>query len=144
MDRPRAYDLLKGLTVAALLALIAGTGLACAAKKAPGPPPAWLGPAAPAGDADYFYGKGCAQKEINNDWLKRDIARERARVDLASHVNQYLMSELDGDTTAARAVLEAALPSFQIVDSYADGNGGICVRARLARSAISSRLPPGP
>ncbi|HUT54819.1 MAG TPA: hypothetical protein VM658_15615 [bacterium] len=137
MRRPRSYYFPGCLLGAACLALIAGgLGAACAAKKTPGPPPAWLDPAAPESDSDYFYGVGCAQKEINNDYLKRDTARERARVDLALNVNQYLVSELEGDTTAARAALEAALPSHEIIDTYADGQGNLYARARLARDLV--------
>jgi hypothetical protein len=112
--------------------------LSCAARKNAGPPPSWLDPDAPTSDADYFYGKGCAQKEINNIYLKRDIAQERARVDLAVNLNQYLVSELDGDTTAARAVLESVLPGREFIDFYADDKGNLCVRARLARSVLPS------
>jgi hypothetical protein len=129
------------LVLALLAGLALAMALACAPKKSPGPPPAWLDPAAPKSDAQFFYGVGCAPREINNTWFQKATADERARKDLALNLNEYLLSSLGGDTTAARAVAERTLPERQTDECYLGADGQRCVRTRLPRELLPS---PGP
>jgi hypothetical protein len=130
-------------SLAALAGLVLVMGLAaCAPKKSPGPPPPWLEPGAAKSDHEFFYGIGCAPREINNTWFQKATADERARVDLAKNVNAYLLTQLAGDTTAARAVIERALPSREANESYLTDKGELCIRARLARGALAVTPPP--
>ena len=128
-DHPRR---LTSIFIFALFISLSG----CGPKKNQGPPPAWLSADAPAYDRDHFYGKGCAQYQISNRYFKRSTAYERARVDLAVNMHEYLMAELSGDTTEARRVIEAALPGREVDETYMDEEGNFCARARVPRNTV--------
>ena len=118
------------------LIVMAAIGFQCAGKTEVGPPPAWLNADAPPSDNIYFYGTGCAPRQITNRYFKRDTALERARVDLAENIYEDIITELSGDTAAVRAIIESALPEKEVVETYTDGDGRLCARVRLARALV--------
>jgi hypothetical protein len=113
--------------------------LSCVPKASSGPVPEWMAPDAPRSDHDFFYGVGCAQRQITNRHFKRFTAEERARVDLAHNLYAYLITELEGDTTAVRAVIEAVLPHHEVIAFGKDGQGQLCARARLERRLVAEQ-----
>lgn len=129
----RRFSVLGVIIIGALI-------VSCPGKKSPGPAPGWMGPGAPSADENYFYGVGCAEHEIFNYFFQRDTARERARVSLAKAVYTYALSELSGDTAAARRVVESTLPARQNSDSYRNEKGDLCARARLPKKTVDGAI----
>jgi hypothetical protein len=126
-----------------LFLILAASGMItinCATKKSSAPPPPWLAADAPKSDEMYFYGVGCAQHRISNYYFKRGTARERARVDLAINMHEYLMAELSGDTTEARRVIESVLPGREVDETYLDEEGNLCARARVSRNKVEDLI----
>lgn len=138
MTRP-GVKIFAALFPAVFMLAVIFAGGGCSAKKTGAPPP-WLDQDAPVRDQDYFYGRGCAQHQITNRFFKKDTARERARVDLAENMYDYLIVELDGDTTSVRAVIESVLPAHEIFDSRMDAEGNLCVPARLPNAMVSEAI----
>jgi len=126
--------------VLALLVVAGGAGACAALKSSSSELPAWRAEDAPRADEDYFYGTGCAPARISNHFFQRDTARERARVDLAHAVHEFALSELSGDTTAARRVVERTLPGHEIVDRHRDEEGNLCMRSRLSRARVEKAI----
>lgn len=126
--------------ILALLVISGGAGACAALKSSSSELPAWRLSDAPRADEGHFYGTGCAPARISNQFFQRDTARERARVDLAHAVHEFALSELDGDTIAARRVVERTLPGHEVIDRHRDEEGNLCMRSRLSRPQVEKAI----
>jgi len=61
-------------------------------------------------------------------------------VDLAENLHDHLVTELSGDTTAARRVIESALLDRQIEATFMDEQGNFCSRVRVSREMIEELM----